>query len=290
MKNTMTTMKVAAIALVGMLGLAACQPAPKKTAAPAGDAAAGAGNAQPLVIRFGTDATYEPFEYTNDKGEVIGFDIDTAKLICEEIKAQCTFVNQAWDGIIPGLQAKKYDVIMSSMAITPERKQSVDFSNKTSDTPNAFLAKEGANLEISDAGFKGKSIAVQHGTVQDFYATKYYPSAKVKRYKTTEDAYADLISGRADVVFSDAMILSEGFMKSPQAKGFAILPTTIPNSADSAVLGDGVGMAVRKGDKELLDQLNKGLDAILKNGKYKALATKYFGDNAKYLYSNDANF
>ena len=122
MKNTMTTMKVAAIALVGILGLAACQPAPKKTAAPAGDAAAGAGNAQPLVIRFGTDATYEPFEYTNDKGEVIGFDIDTAKLICEEIKAQCTFVNQAWDGIIPGLQAKKYDVIMSSMAITPERK------------------------------------------------------------------------------------------------------------------------------------------------------------------------
>lgn len=290
MNITRKTTQLASILMVGLMTLAACQPAPKKAAPAAGDNAAKAGEAKPLVIRFGTDATYAPFEYTNDKGEVIGFDIDTAKLICEEIKAQCSFVNQAWDGIIPGLQAKKYDVIMSSMAITAERKQSIDFSNKTSDTPNAFLAKEGANFEVSDAGFKGKTIAVQHGTVQDFYATKYYPSAKVKRYKTTEDAYADLISGRADVVFSDAMILSEGFMKSSQAKGFAILPTTIPNSADSAVLGDGVGMAVRKGDKELLDQLNKGLDAILKNGKYKALATKYFGDNAKYLYSNDVNF
>ena len=273
--------------LLSVCALAACEPAPKKEA---GASASGSASGTERVIRFGTDATYAPFEYTNDKGEIVGFDIDTAKLICEEIKAKCSFVNQAWDGIIPALQAKKYDVIMSSMAITDERKQAVDFSNKTSDTPNAFLAADTFKAEISDAGLKGKVVAVQHGTVQDFYSTKYFPSAETKRYKTIEDAYNDLTAGRAYVVFADAMILSEGFMKSPQAKGYMVLPTTIQNSVDRKILGDGVGMAVRKGDKELLDELNRGLDTIIKNGKYKALATKYFGDNAKFLYGPDTAF
>ncbi|WP_342774563.1 lysine/arginine/ornithine ABC transporter substrate-binding protein [Hydromonas duriensis] len=257
--------------------MAACTPKQEaKPAAPAADAAKPAASAEAMTIKFGTDATYAPFESTDASGNIVGFDIDLANAMCEEMKAKCTFTNQAWEGIIPGLTTKKYDVIASSMSITSERKQSVLFTQKVWDAPNRFVAKEGSTLQTTPEGLKGKGLGVQQGTIQETYAKKYYPDAKIKSYKTIEDAYADLAAKRIEVVFADGVVLTEGFLKKPAGKGYAQLGADVPAAADPAILGEGTGFAVRKEDTELAAKLNKAFDAIRANGKYKAIADKYF--------------
>lgn len=260
-------------AAIMTMSLVACAPKAEKTAAPA--AAAGS-TAAPMTIKFGSDATYAPFEMTSPSGEIIGFDIDIAKAMCAEMKATCTFQNQDWDGIIPSLLAKKYDVIASSMSITEERKKSVSFTKKIWNAPNKFVAKAGSTLQTTPEGLKGKLLGVQQGTIQDDYATKYFKGAVIKRYKTLEAAQKDLVNNRVEVVFADGVTVSDGFLKTAAGKGFAQVGADVPSSADPAILGDGTGFAVRKEDAELLAKLNAAFDAIRANGKYAEIAKKYF--------------
>lgn len=259
------------------LSLTACapkadKPADKPVAAPGAAPAAAA----PLNIRFGSDAAYAPFEFTTPSGEITGFDIEIAKAMCEELKANCTFQNQAWDGIIPSLLAKKYDVIASAMDITPEREKSVAFTQKIWSAPNKFVAKSGSTVQTTPEGLKGKLVGVQQGTSQDFYLTKHFKDAMIKRYKTLEDAQKDLVNKRVEVVFADGVTVTDGFLKTPAGKDFAQIGADISASADPELLGRGTGFAVRKEDKELLASLNKAFDAIRANGKYKQVAAKYF--------------
>lgn len=276
------------IALLGssifaaMMMMMACTPkkeAPKAdAAAPAAGATAATAPADTagMEIKFGTDASYAPFESSNAAGEIVGFDIDIAKAMCDEMKAKCTFANQAWDGIIPGLTSKKYDVIASSMDITAERKQSVLFTQKIWSAPSRFIAKTGSTIQITPEGLKGKTIGVQATTSQEKYVKQYFPDANVKPYKTIEDAYNDLTAKRVEVVFGDGVVMTEGFLKKPAGKDFAQLGADILAAADPAILGEGTGFAVRKEDTALADKLNKAFDAIRANGKYKTIADKYF--------------
>ena len=270
---TMTWMGAAIVAL----SLTACAPKADK---PADKAAAANGAAPaaaaPLTIKFGSDATYGPFEFTSPSGEIVGFDIDIAKAMCEEMKATCTFQNQDWDGIIPSLLAKKYDVIASSMSITDERKKSVAFTQKIWNAPNKFVAKAGSTIQTTPDGLKGKLLGVQQGTIQDDYATKYFKAAVIKRYKTLEAAQKDLVNNRVELVFADGVTVTDGFLKTPAGNGFAQVGADVPSSADPAILGDGTGFAVRKEDTALLASLNKAFEAIRANGKYNEIAKKYF--------------
>jgi histidine transport system substrate-binding protein len=257
--------------------LLACTP--KKEAKPT-EGAAAAGSTAPTAEKrklvIGTDASYAPFESTNPAGEIVGFDIDIAKEMCAEIKAECKFVNQDFDGIIAGLTAKKYDMIVSSLSITAERKLAVRFTDKVWDAPIRFAAKVGSTLQTTPEGLKGKTIGVQMGTIQETYIKKYYPDSKVKSYKTVEGVYNDLAAKRTDVIFVDGVTLSEGFLNTPAGKDFAQLGEDVPASADTAILGEGMGFAVRKEDEALANDLNKALDTIRKNGKYKEINDKYF--------------
>ncbi|ETD69607.1 amino acid ABC transporter substrate-binding protein [Pelistega indica] len=238
-------------------------------------AMSGAANAEERLIRFGNDATYPPFEYTTPSGEIVGFDIDLAKAMCEKLQAKCTFQNQAWDGIIPALRAKKFDVIASSMSITEERKKAVAFTQKIWTTPNPIFGKKGTKADPSKEGTKGLDLGVQQGTIQDKYATKYFTDANIKRYKTFEDAVKDLVTGRVQIVFADNGVTDE-FLKSDSGKDFAILGEPLPSSADKEIFGEGTGFAVRKEDKQLLDDLNKAFEAIRADGTYDKIAKKYF--------------
>ena len=270
---TMTWVGAALVAL----SLTACAPKADKPAdKPAAANGAAPAAAAPLTIKFGTDATYAPFQFTSRSGDITGFDIDLAKAMCEELKATCTFQNQDWDGIIPSLLAKKYDVIASSMNITEERKKSVAFTQKIWNAPNKFVAKAGSTLQTTPEGLKGKLLGVQQGTIQDDYATKYFKDAVIKRYKTLEAAQKDLVNNRVEVVFADGVTVSDGFLKTPAGKGFAQVGEDVPSSADPAILGDGTGFAVRKEDTALLASLNKAFEAIRANGKYNEIAKKYF--------------
>lgn len=275
MTHTIKSLSLSA-ALIAVM--AACTPAPKKDAAPAAGATPAATTAStsaaPLKIVFGTDASYAPFETKDASGKITGFEIDLANAMCAEIKAECSFQDQNFDGIIPALEAKKFDAILSSMSMTPARREKVDFTQKIWSSPSSFVGAESLGADVSPAALKDKTIAVQKGTVQENYIKAAYKDSKIKSYDTIEQAYADLVAKRADIALADGGVV-DSFLASPKGKGFKEV-VKVPESVDPKAFGDGIGIAVRKGDKALLDQLNKGFDAIRANGKYKEIAAKYF--------------
>ena len=193
------------------------------------------------------------------------------------MKAECTLVKQDWDGMIPALLARKYDAIIASMSITEERKERVDFTDKYYHTPARLVAKEGAGLVVTPEGIKGKKIGVQRETIHDKFATdNWVEVAEIVRYGTQDEANLDAVAGRVDALLADIVVLSEGFLKTDQGKDFEF---TGPEFNDPKWFGPGAGIAVRKQDKDLTEQLNKAIAAIRANGTYDAIAKKYFDFN-----------
>ena len=152
-------------------------------------------------LRIGTEGAYPPFNMIDSSGEVTGFDIDIAKALCEEMKVECEFVTQDWDGIIPALLAGQFDAIIASMSITDERKEKVDFTNKYYNTgPAIAVANDSAITEATDAGLAGKALGAQSSTTHSNYAEAKFPSADLKLYPTPDEYKLDIASGRVDAV------------------------------------------------------------------------------------------
>ncbi len=169
---------------------------------------AGAAMAEDTVV-IGTDATYPPFESLDAAGKFQGFDIDIANALCDQMKVKCTFVNQDFDGIIPALQAKKFDAIVSSMSITPEREKTVDFTNKYYNTPPAIAVPKDSTLtEANDDALKGKTIGAQSSTTHANYASTHLKDAELKLYPSADEYKLDLANGRIDSVIDDVVVLS----------------------------------------------------------------------------------
>ena len=224
-------------------------------------------------LRVGVEGAYPPFSSVGPDGQIKGFDIDVAKALCEQIKAQCTLVQLDFDGMIPALQSKKIDMIVASMSITPERLKVVDFSDKYYTSPNRLIAKAGSAIDGSAAAFKGRKIGVQRATIHDRYATAKFTGASIVRYGKQDEIYLDLAAGRIDATLVDGVAGSEGFLKTPAGKGFAFVG---PEYDDPQIFGKGAGIAVRKSDTELRDRLNAAIRAIRADGRYKAIAARYF--------------
>ncbi|MFO8140550.1 MAG: transporter substrate-binding domain-containing protein, partial [Marinobacter sp.] len=150
---------------------------------------AGTAQAQDRNLRVAFDIPYEPFEYRDDNGELTGFEVELATAMCEELNANCEFVIQAWDGMIPGLLARKFDLIMSSMSITPERAERVLFSEPYYITPGGWFGPESFNTDVTDMdAMKDKTVGVQRGTTMDTYVTENMAGVvSIKRYTTAED-------------------------------------------------------------------------------------------------------
>ncbi|HEV2678258.1 MAG TPA: ABC transporter substrate-binding protein [Aliidongia sp.] len=225
-------------------------------------------------VRIATEGAYAPFNFKAPDGTLQGFDVDIAKVLCERAHLECTIVAQDWDGIIPGLLAKKYDAIVASMSITEERKKKVDFTDKYYQTPARFVQKKGANLTISKDGLKGKTIGAQRSTIHAQYLQDNYADvADIKLYDSQENADLDLTAGRLDLVLADSIVLLEGFLNKPDGKGFEFIG---PELKDPKWFGAGAGIAVRPGDAKLKDAFNKALAEIRKDGTYEKIDAKYF--------------
>ena len=227
------------------------------------------------TVRLAVDVPYEPFEYKLPDGTLTGFEIDLGNAVCKEIKAECKWVVQAWDGIIPGLLARKYDGIMSSMSITPERAKKVLFSEGYYNTPSAwFGAKTSEKLDVtSKEAVKGKIIGVQRGTLQDNFATDNFGSvAEIKRYSTADDLAVDLEGGRLDLVVLDFPVGESTILK--KSKKYVQIGKHFQ-------LGDGAGVAFRKKDKELAEKFNAALKKLKEDGTYDKIMKKYFSYNIK---------
>ena len=224
-------------------------------------------------IVIGTEGAYPPFNNLEADGSLTGFDIEIAKALCEEMKAECTFVTQDWDGIIPALQAKKFDAIIASMSITAERKEKVDFTKKYYNTPPAIaVPKDSAITEATEAGLDGKVLGAQSSTTHSNYAEAHMTKSELKLYPTADEYKLDLSNGRIDAAIDDVVVLSE-WVKSADGNCCKILGT-LP--IDPVINGEGAGIAVRKGDDALREKFNTAIAAIRANGKYKEINDKYF--------------
>lgn len=225
------------------------------------------------VVRIAFDVPYKPFEYQNPDGSWGGFEVDLARAVCHQIHAKCVFIKQNWDGIIPGLLARKYDAIMSSMSITPQRAKKVLFSKPYYNTPSAWFAPKSDNIDPTNkAAMKGKIVGVQRGTTQDGYVTKHLgDTVQIKRYTTADDMVLDLENGRLDMVLVDYPVGQQTIMKDNK---FHIVGKPVK-------LGSGVGVAFRKSDKDLAAEFNKALATLKSNGTYDKIMHKYFSYNIK---------
>lgn len=226
------------------------------------------------TVRVATEGAYPPFNSVDKNGELQGFDVDIAKALCKEMGVQCEFVVQDWDGLIPGLLAKKFDAIIASMSITEERKQKVDFTDKYYVSPARFVARKDAKIEISKEGLKGKTVGVQRATIhENFVRDNYGDSVQIKSYATQDEANMDLTAGRVDLVIADATVLQGGFLDTPAGKDYAFIG---PSFTAEKWFGEGIGIALRKGDDDLKAMFNKAIQAIRKNGVYQKINAKYF--------------
>lgn len=231
------------------------------------------GTAQAQDLRIAFDIPYEPFEYRDDNGELTGFEVELATAMCEELQANCEFVIQAWDGMIPGLLARKFDLIMSSMSITPERAERVLFSEPYYITPGGWFGPESFNTDVTNMdAMKDKTVGVQRGTTMDTYVTENMGGVvNIKRYTTAEDMVLDLEGQRLDVVFVDYPVGEQTVLNKEGYK----------EVGEPVKLGEGVGVAMRKRDAKLADDVNAALKKLKEDGTYDTIMQKYFNYDIK---------
>ena len=227
-------------------------------------------------LKICAEGAYPPFSETTPEGELVGFDIDIANALCEQMGRECELVQTEWDGIIPALQEGKCDAIIASMSITPDRQKVIDFTNKYYDTPVRFIAAEDADFEPTPEGMADLTVGVQRGTIHQDFMESEFPETELKLYGTQDEAYLDLQSGRIDAVMADSVAMDYGFLRTDQGEGYAFIGESysIPEYH-----GEGEGIGVRKGEDELREELNAAIDAIREDGTYQEIQDKYFDFN-----------
>ena len=228
-------------------------------------------------VTIATDATFPPFESIDANGKLVGYDIELMEAVCEEAKLECNIIAASWEGMIPGLMSRKYDALISQLTVTEARRKSMAFSDIYQIPTFRFVARKGADLDLSPEGMKDKVFAVQTGTPMDAYVTKTYPDATIKRYSSGSEPYLELRAGRADVHLSYEAQIIHSFTSREDGKDFELVGPRLTGK-DAPEFGEGVAIAVRKSNEELLGKINEGLSAVRANGRQAALDAKYFGE------------
>ena len=248
--------------LVGALAACGKQEAP----APA----AGASAAATRVYSVGTDAAYAPFESQNEKGEIVGFDIDIVRAVAAKAGLEVKFVNTPWEGIFNALKQGDRDLLVSSITITDERKQSMDFTAPYFDAHQLIAVKADSKVARFD-DLKNLRVGVQTGTTGDETVSKLQGknSTDIKRFESTPLALKELEAGGIDAVVAD-----NGVVVNYVANNAASKFRTVN---DPAFVPGQYGIAVRKGNAELLAKVNQGLAAIRADGTYDRIYAKYLG-------------
>jgi len=248
-------------------------------------------------INIGTEGAYPPWNAKDESGKLIGFEVELANWLCIYMEADCTIVEQDWDGMIPGLIMRKYDAIMAGMSITAERMKTINFSQGYADEVASLAVMKGSGLEGMDTpkainlstggsdvkaalktltdALAGKTIGVQTATIhQNFLESGDVGSVKVRTYKTQDEVNLDLAAGRIDAALAAAVAFTDYAEKS--GKDVVLVGPTFSGGA----FGNGVGVGIRKDDTALLKDFNKAIDKARKSGKISELAIKWFGFDA----------
>jgi polar amino acid transport system substrate-binding protein len=267
MFTTRRFLQTASLLAAGLV-LAACgkkEEAPAPAPAPVASAPAPA-----KVYVVGTDAAYAPFESQNEKGEIVGFDIDVVTAVAAKAGIEVKFVNTPWEGIFNALGQGDRDLVVSAVTITEERKGTMDFTDPYFDAQQLIAVKENSKV-AKFADLKKLKVGVQTGTTGDEAVTKLLgkTSTNIKRFESTPLALKELESGGVDAVVADNGVVIHYVANNPGGKFKTV--------ADKEFVPEQYGIAVKKGNAELLGKLNKGLADIKADGSYNTIYAKYFG-------------
>jgi len=257
------------------------------------------------TIKIGTEGAYPPWNSKDASGNLIGFEVDLANELCAIMKAECTIVEQDWDGMIPALLMRKFDAIMAGMSITAERQKTITFSQGYADEVASLAVMKGSSLEGMDTpdginltlgggdvkkalktltgALAGKTVCVQTATIhQNFLDSGDVGKVNVRTYKTQDEVNLDLASGRCDAALAAAVAFTDYADKS--GKAVVLVGPTFSGGA----FGNGVGVGIRQGgddtigkrDAKLLKDFNRAIDKARKKGIISKLAIKHFGFDA----------
>lgn len=217
------------------------------------------------VLKVGIEGTYPPFNFVNDQKQYDGFDVDIAKEVAKRLGVKVEFVGVEWKGIIAGLLADKYDIVIAQMSITEERKQSVDFTEPYVMTGAVLIARQGDERFKQLSDIKGFKVGVGTGTNFETLA-KSVEGADVKSYTAFNDYLQDLLNGRLDVIINDQLLA-----------GDAIKKGSLPIQVTSGLLEqDRIGMAIKKDNPDFLAKVNEVLAAMKTDGTYDQIYEKWF--------------
>lgn len=231
-------------------------------------------------LSVGTEGAYPPWSMADASGNVSGFDADVVALLCAKLKMECTFVVQAFDGLIPALKAKQFDIIVSGMSITEERRKEIAFSVGYAELANKVVVPKGSDLishtDIPSllAALDGHTIGVQGGTTHAHFMEKLVPGATLKSYDTLDQMQIDLASGRLDAGFADVSALQD-FLAKPDGADFQFVDVDIISTYD-ATLGEGVGVGMRQDDVDLKAKIDTALCELVKDGSIATASQKWF--------------
>jgi octopine/nopaline transport system substrate-binding protein len=247
-------------------------------------------------VTIATEGAYEPWNFVLPDGKLAGYEIDLAHDLCGKMKVECTIIQNDWDGMIPALNAGKFDAIMAGMSITAKRLEAIDFSSSYASGPSGFMVPKGSDLaklpgtgeilNVSADGaktkpiidgmralLKGKTIGVQVATIQaNFVHHNFDDVATVQEYKTTEQHDLDLMAGRVDADFAEVSYFLTTLSK-PDAKDLMLAGAEFRGGVD---LGEGTGVGIRKNEPELKALFDHAIAAEIADGSLKKLQDKWF--------------
>lgn len=221
------------------------------------------------TLRMGTNATFPPYEFVGDDGNVQGIDADIAAAIADKLGMQLEITDMEFDSLIPALQSDTIDVALAGMTVTPERQESVDFSDSYAKGVQVIIVPEGSDIQSPD-DFEGKSIGVQTGTTGDIYCTDDYGQENVKQFNNGPLAVAALTNGQIDCVVIDQ----------EPAKNYVAANSGL-KILDTAYADEDYAIAIKKGNTELLDKVNGALKELNEDGTLQSIVDKYITADAQ---------
>lgn len=245
-------------------------------------------------VKIATEGAYAPWNFTDPSGKLAGFEVDLANDLCKRMKVECEIMAQDWDGIIPGLNAGKYDAIIAGMSITAKRMEVINFSTPYANTPGALVVLKSSPLakipvdknyhlernkadadkaiEALKVALKGKAIGAQVSTTHSNFVETYFKGvADVRTYKTTEQHDLDISAGRIDGAFA-SIGYWKPLLEKPEGKDFVMVGPTFTGG----VFGQGVGAGLRKADDDLRKLFDEAITAAVADGTVKRLSMQWF--------------
>jgi polar amino acid transport system substrate-binding protein len=226
------------------------------------------------LIRFLTENDYPPFNYAGPDGNPAGFNVDLARMICEELKIACTIQMRRFDTLLDSLAENRGDAVMASISVTPETRQRADFSDPYYRTPARFVARRDFAMEdVRPELVEGKKVAVVSGTSHEAYLQGLFTEAELRPYPTAEAARDALRKGEVDLLFGEGISLAFWLNGTDSGGCCAFRGGAF---VESRYFGEGIGIAVRRGNDTLRQAFNWALFRLWEKGRFSDLWLRYF--------------